>query len=117
MSKGQRNAIKAVPFTDHEPLCLADSAYNVAILKGWKLSKMRSHAADQLQTAQEVSGYLLDWLVGLLGLLCWGGMDTETWRGEARETPMAAPACSNKTQSCDAWAEVCFSVSGTWQGC
>lgn len=32
-------------------------------------------------------------------------------RGEGRETPMAAPARSNKALNCDAWAEVCFSES------
>lgn len=65
MSKGQRNAIKAVSFNDQEPLWQSQ-LITVAMLKGWKLSKMRSHAADELQTAQEVSENLLDWLLGLL---------------------------------------------------
>lgn len=116
MSKGQRNAIKAVPFTDHEPLWQTQ----FIMLQSWKAGNYQKWGAMLLisckQPRKSVDTFWTGWW-GYWGLCAGEGQTQRRGRGQGRETPMAAPACSNKTQSCDAWAEVCFSESGTWQGC
>lgn len=90
MSKGQRNAIKAVPFPDH-PLWQTQ----LIMLQRWKAGNYQKWGAMLLIScsvaSQGVPAGLAGVATGAAGpvrcLQCRGGMDTEKWEGGGKGNP------------------------------
>lgn len=83
MSKGQRNAIKAVPFTDHQPLWQTQ----LVMLQCWKAGNYQKSGAMQLISCKQpgksigLAGRASGAAVVIQCVQCWRGTNAEKWEG------------------------------------